>query len=70
MESPPIHTTDPEGDAFAGNPPVPAVFDGTLAYKNVRTGIIAERIGAVQFTNSVTADNVESGIEVTLPGFT
>lgn len=47
---------------------MPAVFENLVVYKNERTGIIAQSVGAVQFKNIKAADNIESGIEVTLPG--
>ena len=55
--------------AFGDNPAVPAVYKDFLSYKNGRAGIIAEKIGAVQFVNIQVADNMQSGIEVTLPGY-
>ena len=48
------------------NLPIMAEFHNHLSYKNGRNGAIAERIGAVQFHNFKTADNLLAGIEVSL----
>ena len=68
-EEPAEGAADPEGDAFAANPPIPAKYTDFLSFKNQRAGVIAERIGAVQFERITTADNIEAGIEISLPGF-
>ncbi len=34
----------------------------------MRAGLIAEKIGALTFKNVITADNIEAGVEITLPG--
>ena len=66
--------SDPSGPftedlAFGDNPAIPAEYKNFLSYKNGRCGIIAEKIGAVQFKNIKAADNKDAGIEITLPGY-
>jgi hypothetical protein len=51
---------------YTDNPPIMAEFHNQLSYKNKRNGMIAERLGAVQFHNFKTADNILSGMEVSL----
>lgn len=41
-------------------------FYNLTSYKNGRAGAIVERIGALRFHNFKTADNKESGIEVSM----
>ena len=54
--------TDPK-NLYPDNPPIIAEFHNLVSYKNGRNGAIAERVGAVQFHNFKTADNVLAGIE-------
>lgn len=46
------------------NPPVESKMEDLTAYKNGRDGSMAVSVGAVQFWNFKTADNLEAGIEV------
>ena len=62
-------SSNPEQEAFQPNPPIPAVYENFVGYKNMRSAIITERIGAVQFKGIKTADNIEEGIEISLPGY-
>jgi hypothetical protein len=57
-----------KGLDYTDNPPVSAVFENHLSYKNKRNGMISEDIGAVQFHNFTTADNILAGMEVSLTG--
>ena len=57
--------TDPS-NPYPNNPPIIAEFRNLVSYKNGRNGAIAERVGAVQFINFKTADNVLAGIEFSL----
>lgn len=57
--------TDPN-NPYPDNPPIIAEFHNLVSYKNGRNGAIAERVGAVQFHNFKTADNVLAGIEFSL----
>lgn len=68
FKTPTENATDPETEAYSVNPPSPALFKSVLAYKNVRSGVIANRFGALQFKDITTADNLQSGVEMTLPG--
>ena len=43
-----------------------AKFENHLSYKNRRNGVIAERLGYVQFHNFKIADNAVGGMEVSL----
>lgn len=43
-----------------------ANYANHLSYKNRRNGVIAERLGYVQFTNTIVADNALAGLEVAL----
>lgn len=43
-----------------------AEFHNLVSWKNGRNGAIAERVGAVQFHNFKTADNILAGIEFSL----
>ena len=58
-----------EDEAFSQNPPIQAVYSDFLSYKNERAGVIADKIGAVGFERITTADNIQAGIEITLPGY-
>lgn len=53
-------------DPYHENPVIPARFYRHLSYKNGRNGAIAERVGAVEFIDFKTADNVLAGIEMSL----
>jgi len=53
-------------DPYWQNPLETAVFQNLVSYKNGRNGAIAERVGAVQFHNFKTADNILAGIEFSL----
>ena len=57
--------TDP-ANPYPNNPPIIANFHNLVSYKNGRNGAIAERVGAVQFHNFKTADNILAGIEFSL----
>ena len=57
--------TDPD-NPYPDNPPILAEFHNLISYKNRRNGAIAERVGAVQFHNFKTADNILAGIEFSL----
>lgn len=46
------------------NPPVTAVLEDFTSYKNMRDGSMAVAVGAVQFWNFKTADNIDAGVEV------
>ena len=43
--------------------PIDTDFSDFLSYKNKRTGIIAEELGALKFHNIRVADNIMSGVE-------
>ena len=60
--------TDYETKAFEDNEPVEALYENFIGYKAGRAAVIAEEIGFVTFRNITTADNVESGIQITIPG--
>ena len=49
---------------YEENPPVPAQFTNFLGWKNMRNGVIGERLGAIKFKNIKTADNLRAGIEI------
>jgi len=53
-------------DPYHKNPLIEANFYNLISYKNGRAGAIVERIGAMRFNNFRCADNMESGIEVSL----
>lgn len=57
--------TDPD-NPYPNNPPIIAEFHNLVSYKNGRNGAIAERVGAVQFHNFKTADNILAGMEFSL----
>jgi hypothetical protein len=59
------NSTDPN-NPYPDNPPIIANFYNLTSYKNSRNGAIAERVGAVQFHNFKTADNILAGIEFSL----
>jgi hypothetical protein len=49
---------------YETNPPIIAEYHNLVSYKNKRTGAIVENTGAVQWHNFKTADNLESGMEM------
>lgn len=53
-------------DPYHNNPVIPSLFYRFTGYKNGRNGAIAERVGAVQFIDFKTADNILAGIEMSL----
>lgn len=53
-------------DPYWQNPVIPAKFYRLTSYKNGRNGAIAERVGAVEFHDFKTADNILAGIEFSL----
>jgi hypothetical protein len=55
-----------QADAYATNPEVPATFSGFIGWKNGRDGINVGQIGAVTFDNTIVADNIRAGIEVSV----
>ena len=57
--------TDPD-NPYPDNPPIIARFENLVSWKNGRNGAIAERVGAVQFINFKTADNILAGMEYSL----
>jgi len=46
------------------NPPIPAQYKNLVSYKNKRNGAIIERAGAIEWHNFKTADNFETGMEM------
>lgn len=56
-------STDP---LDSNNPHILANYANHLSYKNRKNGVIAERLGYVQFTNTIVADNAVAGLEVAL----
>jgi hypothetical protein len=56
-------------DPYSINPPIPAIFENTLSYKNKFNGIIGERLGDVRFINSKLADNLVGGVEISEPNY-
>ena len=62
---PMVYSGDPE-NPYPDNPPIIARFENLVSYKNGRNGAIAERVGAVQFINFKTADNILAGMEYSL----
>ena len=69
MVEPAQGSTNPESDAYDKNPAIPAEYKNFLGFKNKRSAIITEEIGALQFKGIQTADNLEEGIEISLPGY-
>jgi hypothetical protein len=66
---PRTYPCNPEGDytladPFVVNPPIQSDFKNFKGWKNHRDTIIGERLGAVKFTNVISADNIRSGIEI------
>lgn len=57
---------NPDADRYPNNPIIPAIFTNFLGYKAGRNGAIAERVGAVEFHDFVTVDNILAGIEFSL----
>lgn len=57
-------------DWFEKNPPVPAVFENFLAFKNFENGLMAEHIGSVEFRNFIIVDSRLSGIQISQTNFT
>lgn len=53
-------------DPYHNNPVIPSLFHRFTGYKSGRNGAIAERVGAVQFIDFKTADNILAGIEMSL----
>lgn len=53
-------------DPYHANPVIPAKFERLTSWKNGRNGAIAERVGAVEFIDFKTADNLLAGIEMSL----
>lgn len=53
-------------DPYPNNAPIVAEFHNLVSWKNRRNGAIAERVGAVQFHNFKTADNILAGMEFSL----
>ena len=62
---PMVYSGDPK-NPYPSNPPIIAEFHNLVSYKNQRNGAIAERVGAVQFHNFKTADNILAGMEFSL----
>ena len=60
-----VYSGNPD-DPYPDNPPIIANFYNLISYKNGRNGAIAERVGAVQFHNFKTADNILAGMEFSL----
>lgn len=50
---------------YYANPYVQAEFKNFVGWKNIRSGVIGERNGALKFKNIKTADNMRGGIEIT-----
>eukprot|EP00210_Caulerpa_lentillifera_P009344 g8908.t1 len=46
------------------NPPIPAVFEDFVSFKNKRNGVSCSLIGEVEFRNFSLADNLRTGMEV------
>ena len=61
-----VYDSSDPSNPYPNNPPIIAEFRNLVSYKNGRNGAIAERVGAVQFHNFKTADNVLAGIEFSL----
>ena len=51
---------------YPTNPPIVAEFHNLVSYKNKRDGAIAELVGAMEWHNFKTADNLEAGMEVSM----
>ena len=51
-------------DPYTGNPPITAIFENFLGYKNGRNGVIGEDVGAAIFRNIKAADNKLAGFEM------
>ena len=51
------------GNAMTAN------YENYVGYRNSRSGIIGESLGAVVFNNIKVAENGQSGVEVTFPGY-
>ena len=61
-------TVDPCSALSSTNPSVPALYQNFTGFKNKRAGIIGETLGELTFTNLKFADNLQSGIELTIGG--
>lgn len=51
------------GSPYPSNPTIPAKFYNLTSWKNGRAGAIAEEMGAVEWHNFKTADNLLAGME-------
>jgi hypothetical protein len=51
-------------DPFSENPPVEAVYQNFVGWRNLRDTVIGERLGAVVFRNIKSFDNKRAGIEI------
>lgn len=59
------YSGDPD-NPYPDNPPIMAEFHNLVSWKNKRNGAIAERVGAVQWHNFKTADNLLAGMEYSI----
>ena len=59
------NNSDPSatGAPYPGNPSIPAKFYNLVGWKNGRSAAIGEEMGAVEWHNFKTADNLLSGME-------
>ena len=64
------HSLFQTDDFYAPNPPVPAVFENFVAWKNFENGVFAEHIGSIEFRNFMIADSRLSGIQISQTNFT
>ena len=58
-----------ENAAFASNPHIEAVYENYLGYKCGRSALITEITSHTTFRNFKVADCLQSGIEITRPGY-
>ena len=61
-------TVDPCSEISETNPSVPATYLNFTGWKNKRAGIIGETLGELTFSNIKTADNLQSGVELSVGG--
>ena len=61
-------TVDPCSEISETNPSVPAVYQNFTGWKNKRAAVMGEVLGEVTFSNIKTADNLQSGVELSVGG--
>lgn len=64
------HSLFETDDFYEPNPPIPAVFENFVAWKNNENGVMAEHLGSVELRNFLIADSRLSGIQISQANFT